>query len=89
MPQHVLSTAIRHALRAWPLAGTSLACLAAVPAAAQNAAPADNAKSQNLETIVVTGSNIRRVDMETANPVLTIDHAAIEKSGKVTLGDLI
>jgi outer membrane receptor protein involved in Fe transport len=90
MPQHVLSTAIRHALRAWPLAGTSLACLVAVPAAAQNAAPAaDNAKSQNLETIVVTGSNIRRVDMETANPVLTIDHAAIEKSGKVTLGDLI
>lgn len=48
-----------------------------------------NQKTQALETIVVTGSNIRRVDVETANPVVTIDHAAIEKSGKVTLGDLV
>jgi len=88
MPQIQLSATIRNILRAWPLAGTSLACLAVTPAAAQNADSGDK-KSQNLETIVVTGSNIRRVDMETANPVLTIDHAAIEKSGKVTLGDLI
>ncbi|MEP6940081.1 MAG: TonB-dependent receptor [Rudaea sp.] len=55
---------------------------------AQSADGADQ-KSQSLETIVVTGSNIRRVDIETANPVLTIDHAAIEKSGKLTLGDLV
>jgi len=89
MPQHVLSTAIRHALRAWPLAGTSLACLVAIPAAAQNAAPADNDKSQKLETIVVTGSNIRRVDTETASPVLSIDRSAIQKSGKLTLGELV
>jgi outer membrane receptor protein involved in Fe transport len=38
---------------------------------------------------VVTGSNIRRVDIETANPVVTIDHAAIQQSGKLTLGDLV
>ena len=52
---------------------------------------ADNTeqKSQSLETIVVTGSNIRRVDIETANPVLTIDHAQIQQSGKLTLGDLV
>src|SRR6188472_1042385 len=46
-------------------------------------------KSQSLETIVVTGSNIRRVDIETANPVVTIDKAAIQQSGKLTLGDLV
>jgi outer membrane receptor protein involved in Fe transport len=46
-------------------------------------------KSQALETIVVTGSNIRRVDIETANPVVTIDKATIQQSGKLTLGDLV
>ena len=44
---------------------------------------------QKLETITVTGSNIRRVDIETSNPVITIDRAAIQKSGKLTLGDLV
>ncbi|HZX90105.1 MAG TPA: TonB-dependent receptor, partial [Rudaea sp.] len=38
---------------------------------------------------MVTGSNIRRVDIETANPVVTIDKAAIQQSGKLTLGDLV
>src|SRR5450755_1866843 len=53
------------------------------------AAGANDQKGQALDTIVVTGSNIRRVDIETANPVVTIDHAAIQQSGKLTLGDLV
>ncbi len=57
-----------------------------VTAIAQDAA---GSKNQSLETIVVTGSNIRRVDIETANPVITIDRAAIQQSGKTTLGDLV
>jgi outer membrane receptor protein involved in Fe transport len=48
-----------------------------------------NQKSQALETIVVTGSNIRRVDVETASPVVTIDQAAIQSTGKLTLGDVV
>jgi len=48
-----------------------------------------NQKSQALETIVVTGSNIRRVDIETSNPVITIDSAAIQSTGKLTLGDVV
>ncbi|MBS0566463.1 MAG: hypothetical protein JSS59_03495, partial [Proteobacteria bacterium] len=79
-----LSSSVRLALTMGAVATAGIA----TTAQAQNADSGDK-KSQNLETIVVTGSNIRRVDMETANPVLTIDHAAIEKSGKVTLGDLI
>jgi outer membrane receptor protein involved in Fe transport len=55
--------------------------------AQDTAATTDEAKE--LETIQVTGSRIRRVDSETASPVLAIDRAAIEKSGKLTLGDLI
>jgi len=43
----------------------------------------------NLDRIEVTGSRIRRVDAENASPVVIIDKAAIEKSGKLTLGDLV
>ena len=46
----------------------------------------EDAASERLDTIVVTGSNIRRVDIETANPVITIDRAQIQKSGKLTVG---
>jgi hypothetical protein len=87
----ILPAAIRHALRGYGAAGASIAFgLAAVPAMAQDTgAQAADQKSQSLETIVVTGSNIRRVDIETSNPVVTIDKAAIQQSGKVTLGDLV
>lgn len=46
-------------------------------------------KTSTLDTVVVTGSNIRRVDLETSNPVQVIDRAAIQQSGKQTLGDLV
>jgi outer membrane receptor protein involved in Fe transport len=67
---------------------TALAALGllAGPAIAQDAQDQSN---QQLETITVTGSNIRRVDIETSNPVVTIDRAQIERSGKLTVGDLL
>jgi Outer membrane cobalamin receptor protein len=46
-------------------------------------------KASTLQTVVVTGSNIRRVDLETSNPVVTIDAAAIKATGKLTLGDIV
>ncbi len=49
----------------------------------------DQAKSKTLETVTVTGSLIRRVDVETASPVVTIDRAQIQATGKQTLGDLV
>jgi outer membrane receptor protein involved in Fe transport len=62
-------------------------------AAAFNSAPAvaaeEEASAQGLEEVVVTGTRIRRVDAETANPVLTIDKEAIEQSGITTAGDLV
>jgi outer membrane receptor protein involved in Fe transport len=77
-----LSSAVRLAL--------SLGAVATAGTLTANAQEAGKAeKSQALETIVVTGSNIRRVDIETANPVISVDRAAIEKSGKLTLGDII
>jgi len=69
--------------------GLAIGAVAAVGTAAAQNADSGEKKSHSLETIVVTGSNIRRVDMETANPVITIDRAAISKSGKTTLGDIV
>ena len=84
-----LSSAVRLALSL----GASAAISAAGNAVAQDtntgASSSTPPKSQSLETIVVTGSNIRRVDIETASPVVTIDRAQIQASGKVNLGDLI
>src|SRR5678815_2053754 len=59
----------------------------ATPAASPSATPDETATT--LDRIEVTGSRIRRVDAENASPVVTIDRAAIEKTGKLTLGDLI
>jgi len=76
-----LSSAVRLAL--------SVGAVATAGTLTAQAQTADQQKSQSLETIVVTGSNIRRVDIETANPVVTIDAAAIQNTGKLTLGDIV
>lgn len=47
------------------------------------------AAAKQLQAVVVTGSLIRRVDLETASPVVTIDRAQIQATGKMTLGDLV
>ena len=60
----------------------------AYPVVAQEAAPPAD-QSQRLGTVVVTGSRIRRVDLETSNPVVTIGREAIQRSGKLTVGDLV
>ncbi|HEX5488144.1 MAG TPA: TonB-dependent receptor [Rhodanobacteraceae bacterium] len=44
---------------------------------------------QTLQTIVVTGSHIRRVDLETSNPVTVVTSQQIQASGKLTLGDIV
>ena len=81
-----LSSAVRLALSLGVVAAAGT-----VTANAQDTGTATNTKqkSQALETIVVTGSNIRRVDIETANPVVTIDRQQIQNTGKLTIGDLV
>lgn len=75
----------------------SATCLAMLPHTAQAqeaAASSDGAapstdKAKTLEGVTVTGSRIRRVDVETANPVVTVDRTQIAASGKATLGDIV
>lgn len=78
-----LCKAVRYALYA---GATAAVGFSALPAVAQTST---GEQADKLETVVVTGSRIRRVDMESASPVFSIDAASIAKSGKLTLGDLI
>ena len=52
-------------------------------------APDATKDSPKLETIAVTASIIRRVDIETTNPVITIDKSAMQRFGKQMRSDLI
>jgi len=88
-----LSSAVRLGLGAVIAVGASSTVFAqdqsTQPAPQSNTNPSAPQKASTLQTVVVTGSHIRRVDLETASPVVTIDRAAIQASGKLTLGDLV
>lgn len=49
----------------------------------------DVSAQKTLEKVIVTGSNIKRTDMETASPVTVLTREDLKKSGAVTLGDVI
>src|SRR5690606_18407784 len=74
------------------LAAACMLAISGMPAAAQDqpqeASPGADRPIQ-LETVAVTGSRIRRVDAETANPVFTMSRETIEKSGYMTVGELL
>ncbi len=59
--------------------------------AAAISAPAFSAeeKAEAIEKIEVTGSRIKRADMETAQPVAIIDRATLEASGLTSVGDFL
>jgi len=53
--------------------------------AAPPAPPAPEAESQKLESIVVTGSRMRKAAVETASPVVTLDRAKIDRYAESTV----
>ncbi|MDG2540055.1 TonB-dependent receptor [Dyella jiangningensis] len=60
------------------------------PALAQDATgPASQDNAKKLETVTVTGSRIPRVDIETAQPVVTIDRKQIENQGFTSVADIL
>jgi len=75
------------------IAGCLPICLLFVPilARAQNVGPARGASDSgaSLETIVVTGSYLRRADTESPSPVDVISAEDILKSGRTTIADVI
>lgn len=65
----------------------ALSAGAAAPVSAQQATGGD--ATQTLGSVVVTGSRLRRVDTETANPVVIVSQQQIAATGKATVGDLL
>ncbi len=80
-----LSEAVRCALL--PMSAAVLA-LGATPAAAQDAPP-QGEQATTLDRVEVTGSRIKRADLETSSPVFVIDRQNIENSGAATVGEFL
>lgn len=74
---NLLGQAVRHALI------SSIAIAAATPAFAQDNAPT------TLDRIEITGSRIRQVDVETAQPVFAISRTDIERQGFSSVADIL
>jgi iron complex outermembrane recepter protein len=79
-----LTTAISYALGAGMVATLAMT---AGPVGAQEADQDETAAE--LDRIQVTGTRIRRTDVETTSPVISIDRQSIERSGLQTLGDVL
>jgi iron complex outermembrane recepter protein len=79
---HTLAESVRRAL--W----LSVAGTAAFTANAFAQEPAKD-EAKTLDSVTVTGSRIPRTQTETASPVITIDRAAIDKTGGLTIGDFL
>ena len=78
-----LTSAIQFAL----FVGT--ASLVAGNALAQTQEPQTQEEPRSLDRIEVTGSRIRQVDVETAQPVTFITRQEIEKQGFQSVGDIL
>jgi len=71
-------------LAALPL---GIACVLAMGTTMAQEAPADDA--QTLDRINVTGSRLKRADLEGAVPLTVIDRAAIDASGDISVADVL
>ena len=84
MSNSSLTNSVRFAL-----ATASLAQLHSQNALAQEQDKTSASENESMEEVIVTGSRVRRVDSESASPIITIDQAAIAKTGVTTAGDLL
>jgi iron complex outermembrane receptor protein len=63
-------------------------CLGGV-AVGMHAAYAQDTQSAPMQRVEVTGSRIRQVDLETAQPIQVMTQEQIQKTGLVTVGDIL
>jgi len=66
-----------------------IVALVASAAAGGTAQAQEATGATNLDRIQVTGSRIRSVDVETAQPIFTVSSEDIKKSGLVSVGDIL
>ena len=67
----------------------SVALIGALSAGVLAATTAHAQQAQKVEKIEVTGSNIKRVDSETAEPIIVITREEIQNSGKATINEYL
>ena len=88
--RNLLSDAVRYGLAA---GAVGLFGLATAPAHAQDAAatdqPTKDSKAKQLDTITVTGSRIRRSQVEGPNPVTIITRKDLEVKGDLSVADVL
>jgi outer membrane receptor protein involved in Fe transport len=89
MANNTLWSAIQQALQTTGVPAALALGVVTMPAVAQDSGGNPPAPPQTLETIVVTGSHVRRVDLETSNPIVAISSQQIQATGKLTLGDVV
>jgi iron complex outermembrane recepter protein len=84
----LLATAITAALmlQAWAVSAQDAS---PAPAATQDSDSSAPVKAKKLETITVTGSRIRSVDVETAQPIVSMDRAQIQATGLTNVSDVL
>lgn len=73
-----------HRDRATLLALGAIAALANHPALAQEA-PAAASRAEEMETVTVTGSRIRRADYSSDSPVVTVESRALTETGSTAM----
>ena len=77
MPRHRLAAAVQ------------LSLLLALPAAATAQTPAPQPEARTLDTVQVTGSRIRKAELETAVPVQVLTREDIDRSGFTSVADIV
>ena len=70
-------------------AAVQLSLLLAVPAAAHAQSAATAPEARTLDTVQVTGSRIRKAEMETAVPVQVLSREDIDRSGFTSVADIV
>ena len=81
--QRALALAIHLTLATGALAATGSAF------AQDSSVKTDQAAAKSLDTVTVTGSRIPRVDVETAQPVVTISRTQLENQGFTSVADVM
>lgn len=79
MKKNLLSAAVKGALG---LTAAAALMIPAIPAFAQQDA-------EIVEEVVVTGSRIKRLELESTSPVTVLDRADIDLSGRASVADVL
>lgn len=85
----MIETLLSRSVRRLFAGGGALGPILLAPLLAAPQASAQEAAERPIQRVVVTGSNIRRAEAETASSVLTVNRADIERSGKSTVTELL